>query len=66
MEATLHRLLPMLLDQLIRRGALTVTTAAGKTYTFGDGTGPAAAVRFTSAAAQRAILLYPELKLGEA
>ena len=66
MEATLHRLLPMLLDQLIRRGALTVTTAAGRTYTFGDGTGPTAAVRFTSATAQRATLLDPELKLGEA
>jgi len=65
-ETTVHRLLPMLLDPLIRRGALTVTTAAGRTYTFGDGTGPAAAVRFTSAAAQRATLLDPDLKLGEA
>ena len=62
----MHRLLPMLLDRLIRRGALTITTAGGRTYTCGDGTGPTAAVRFTSAAAQCATLLDPELKLGEA
>jgi len=60
------RLLPMFLGRLIRRGSFTVTTAAGKTYTFGDGRGPPVAVRFTSAKAQRAVLLDPELKLGEA
>jgi cyclopropane-fatty-acyl-phospholipid synthase len=42
------------------------TTASGSTYVFGDGCGPAVAVRFTTAAAQRAVLLDPELKLGEA
>src|SRR5579862_5844395 len=55
----------MFLGRLIRRGSFTVTTAAGKTYTFGDGRGPPVAVRFTSAKAQRAVLLDPELKLGE-
>jgi cyclopropane-fatty-acyl-phospholipid synthase len=60
------RLLPMFLGRLIRRGSFTVTTAAGKTYTFGDGSGPPIAVRFTSAKAQRSVLLDPELKLGEA
>jgi cyclopropane-fatty-acyl-phospholipid synthase len=34
--------------------------------TFGDGGPPAVAVRFTSKAAQRAVLLDPELRLGEA
>ncbi len=53
------------LRRYIRRGNLTVTTAAGKTYSFGDGSGPPAAVRFASANAQRAVLLDPELKLGE-
>jgi len=59
-------LLAVLMDRFIRRGSLKVTTAAGKTYTLGDGTGPALAVRFTSARAQQAVLLDPELKLGEA
>jgi cyclopropane-fatty-acyl-phospholipid synthase len=60
------RLLPILLGHLIRRGSFTITTAGGKTYTFGDGSGPPVAVRFTTAKAQRGVLLDPELKLGEA
>jgi cyclopropane-fatty-acyl-phospholipid synthase len=43
-----------------------VTTAGGRTYTFGDGTGSPLAIRFTSAGAQRAVLFDPELKFGEA
>ena len=62
----MDRLLPMFLGRLVRRGSFTVTTAGGKTYTFGDRRGPPVAVRFTSAKAQRAVLLDPELKLGEA
>src|SRR5215471_5519594 len=50
----------------VSRGNLQVTTARGATYSFGDGTGPPIAVRFASAAAQRAVLLDPDLKLGEA
>jgi len=60
------RLLPMFLRRLVRRGSFTVTTAGGKTHTFGDGSGPPVAVRFASAKAQRAVLFDPELKLGEA
>ena len=62
----MDRLLPMFLGRLIRRGSFTITTAAGKTYTFGDGSGPPVAARFTSAKAQRSVMLDPELKLGEA
>jgi len=47
-------------------GNLQVTTARGATLSFGDGTGPPIAVRFVSASAQRAVLLDPDLKLGEA
>src|SRR6266851_983717 len=50
----------------VARGNLQVTTARGETFSFGDGTGPPIAVRFLSAAAQRAVLLDPDLKLGEA
>jgi cyclopropane-fatty-acyl-phospholipid synthase len=60
------RLLVIFLRRFVRRGSLTVTTAGGRTCTFGDGTGPPVAVRFASARAQRAVLLDPELKLGEA
>jgi cyclopropane-fatty-acyl-phospholipid synthase len=62
----LERLLVAFLRRYIRRGSLKVTTAAGNVYTFGDGQGLSAAVRFTTASAQRAVLFDPELKLGEA
>jgi len=62
----LDRLLVIFLRRLVRRGTLTVATAAGRTYTFGDGTGTALAVRFATARAQSAVLFDPELKLGEA
>ncbi len=61
----MERLLEFLLRRFIRRGNLTITTASGKIITCGDGTGSPVAVRFTSAAAQRAILFDPELRLGE-
>ena len=62
----MERLLVVLLSRFIRRGCLTVTTAAGKAYKFGDGSGAPVAVRFVTAKAQYAVLLDPELKLGEA
>jgi cyclopropane-fatty-acyl-phospholipid synthase len=65
-ETALDRLLSLFLRRFIRHGNLTVTTAAGNRYTFGDGSGPAVAVRFTTARAQRNVLLNPELRLGEA
>ena len=62
----MERLLVAFLRRYIRRGSLKVTTAAGNVYMFGDGQGPSAAVRFTTARAQRAVLFDAELKLGEA
>jgi cyclopropane-fatty-acyl-phospholipid synthase len=59
-------LLATFLRRFIRDGSLTVTTAAGRTYTFGDGSGPPVAVRFTDAKAQRSVLFNPQLRLGEA
>src|ERR1700728_4014738 len=63
---SLDRLLSIFLSRFIRQGSLRVTTATGKAYTFGDGSGPPLAVRFTTAKAQRGALLDPELRLGEA
>jgi cyclopropane-fatty-acyl-phospholipid synthase len=54
------------LASFVRRGNLRVTTAGGRTFTLGDGSGAPIAVRFTSRAAQLGLLLDPELKLGEA
>jgi cyclopropane-fatty-acyl-phospholipid synthase len=65
-EATVERLLVLFLRRFIRYGSLRLTTAAGKTHVFGDGSGPPVAARFTTAEAQRAVLFDPELKLGEA
>jgi cyclopropane-fatty-acyl-phospholipid synthase len=59
-------LMRLLLSRFVRRGSLTVRTASGNVYTFGDGTGRPVAVRFMTARAQRAVLFDPELKLGEA
>jgi len=50
----------------VTRGNLQVTSAGGATFSFGDGTGPPIAVRFVSAGAQWAVVLDPDLKLGEA
>ena len=62
----MDRLLSIFSSRFIRHGSFTVTTAAGNTYTFGDGSGRPVAARFTNAKAQRAVLLNPELRLGEA
>ncbi len=59
-------LLRVLIARLIRRGNLRLTTARGTVLTFGDGTGPSVAARFTSVRAELGVLLEPELKLGEA
>ncbi len=62
----MDQLLSIFLRRFIRRGSLTVTTAAGRLFKFGDGSGPPLAVRFTTKKAQRAVLFNPELSLGEA
>ncbi len=61
-----ERLLVAFLRRYIRRGTFQLTTAAGNRYTFGDGSGSAVCVCFSSRSAQRAVLFDPELKLGEA
>ena len=62
----MDRLLSIFLSRFIHNGSLTVTTAAGNVYTFGDGSGTPVSVRLTNATAERAVLLDPELRLGEA
>jgi len=62
----MDRLLHYLFKTFIRRGTFRVTTSRGTTFTVGDGKAPSAAVRFTSRAAERGVLVDPELKFGEA
>ncbi|AMN42932.1 SAM-dependent methyltransferase [Rhodoplanes sp. Z2-YC6860] len=62
----MDRLLVLLLRRFVRRGTLRITTAGGLVCSVGDGTGRPIAIRFTTSAAQRSILLDPELHLGEA
>ena len=61
----MDRLLRFSLDKFIRRGTMIVTTASGKIFTCGDGTGDPVAVRFLTHKAERRILANPELALGE-
>jgi cyclopropane-fatty-acyl-phospholipid synthase len=56
----------MAFEKLIRVGNLQVSTAGGSTFTFGDGTGSPVAIRFTTRAAERRVLIDPELRFGEA
>ena len=62
----MDRLLRAALERLIRAGNLRVTTAGGSTFTVGDGSGTPVAIRFTTRAAQRNIIIDPELRFGEA
>jgi cyclopropane-fatty-acyl-phospholipid synthase len=59
-------LLQFILKSHIQRGNFRVTTSKGHTFTVGNGTGKLVAIRFTSRAAEWAVLLDPELKFGEA
>ena len=61
----MDRLLRYFLQQFIRRGAMTFTTASGAKFSCGDGTGEPVFARFLTTDAERRVLLNPELALGE-
>jgi cyclopropane-fatty-acyl-phospholipid synthase len=62
----MDRLLRLLLGRFVRRGTLRFTTVRGAIFTVGGGSGPRVAIRFMTKAAERGVVLDPELKLGEA
>src|ERR1044072_7574387 len=62
----MDRVLQYVLGSFIRRGTLRLTTARGTVLQFGDGTGEPVAVRFKTRWTELAILLDPELAVGEA
>jgi len=59
-------LLRIVARRFCQRGILRVITPEGRVFTFGDGSGKPATIRFTSRAALRQVVLDPELKFGEA
>src|SRR6188768_2401661 len=61
----MEKVLAKVLSALVQRGSLTVVTARGREVTFGDGTGEEVRVRFLDPGAERALILNPELRLGE-
>src|SRR4051812_39828840 len=60
-----EKLLAIAFERAVRHGTLEVTLARGRRLTFGDGSQPKVAIRFTDKAAQRALCVHPELMLGE-
>jgi len=60
-----EKLLATAFKRAVQRGTLEMTTAGGQRMTFGNGQHPRVSIRFTDAAAQMALCLHPELKLGE-
>jgi len=61
----MDRLLQLVLASIVRTGSFRVTTARGRSFTLGDGSGKPAAVRFKTTWALLRVLLDPELRLGE-
>ncbi len=53
------------MKRVIRRGALTITDADGRTHEFGDGTGPRQAIKFHDKGVETALMRHPELTFGE-
>jgi cyclopropane-fatty-acyl-phospholipid synthase len=61
----MRRILDATLSDFIRRGDVHVRFADGSGRRYGDATGPAVGMHLTSAAAERRLLIDPELALGE-
>jgi cyclopropane-fatty-acyl-phospholipid synthase len=59
------RLLQAAFSRLVRRGSLDVVTAGGEHLTFGNGEAPKVKIRFRDTSAEWALLLDPELRVGE-
>ena len=59
----MDRLLRAVFEKLVQVGNLRVTTAGRTSFACGDGAGPPVAIRFATQAAERAVLIDPELKI---
>jgi cyclopropane-fatty-acyl-phospholipid synthase len=61
----MEKVFTALLSRLVCRGSLTVVSSSGSELVLGDGTGEEVRVRFADPGAERAILINPDLRLGE-
>ena len=61
----MNSLLKLIFAKLVKHGALEIICADGTCLQFGDGSGDKVIVRFVDKAAQRQLIMDPELKLGE-
>ena len=62
----MNRWLDRLMAKVIRQGRLEVTWSDGSTSAYGNGTGRAARIEFRDRATEWAVLVNPELAIGEA
>lgn len=60
-----EKILSLAFTRSVKHGTLKMMTAGGQVFTFGDGGSPWVSIRFADKAAQTALCLHPELKLGE-
>jgi cyclopropane-fatty-acyl-phospholipid synthase len=61
----MNRWLDRMLSRVVRCGRLEVGWADGGSSTYGDGGGASAAIKFHDGAAERSLIVNPELRLGE-
>src|SRR5262245_51644635 len=61
----MNKLLHGFLKRTIRKGSIEVVDSAGKTTKYGDSSLMPVSIRFIRATAERNVILYPGLKLGE-
>ncbi len=61
----MNRLLRIFFERAIRVGSLEVVDPSGTHLRFGDGGTTAVRIRFASPAVERAVVLNPQMKLGE-
>jgi len=61
----MNRILDGFLRRIVKAGRLEIIDADGQTFTYGNGIGRQARVRFNDAAVSRDLLLNPTLKLAE-
>ena len=66
MEAAVERLLRVAFERFVQGGKLRITTADRTVFVVGEDHGPEVAIRFANRRTELAVLLDPELKLGEA
>ena len=61
----MNLLLNAFLNRVVAEGSLEVIGATGKTHRYGDGSGETVRLRIAKGAAERNMVLQPDLKLAE-